>query len=40
MRIFFLIYIIIIIIIIIIICLNLPQMLSIEMLPSLQNERP
>ena len=24
----------------IIICLNLPQMLSIEMLPSLQNERP
>ena len=39
MRIFFLID-IIIIIIIIIICLNLPQMLSIEMLPSLQNERP
>ena len=24
----------------IIICLNLPQMRSIEMLPSLQNERP
>ena len=39
MRIFFLID-IIIIIIIIIIYLNLPQMLSIEMLPSLQNERP